>query len=162
MEASRNMEPCLFRQIDIMAYKFKRQIGIPLVVQLNAIEKKYQNVTNASCNKGAYLYCELNIRPSAASPTYRIRVKQYPGRSPAAWLLSPKLQMKDGNYPRHVYSLGPPPELCVFYPDGREWTNKQLIADTFIPWISTWLNAYEYWLITGEWHYAESPHGVRK
>ena len=33
------------------------------------------------------------------------------------------------------------------------------IEDTFVPWISAWLNTYEYWLITGKWHYAESPHG---
>jgi len=29
-------------------------------------------------------------------------------------------------------------------------------ALSFVPWIVTWLSAYEYWQITGEWVYPES------
>ncbi len=29
------------------------------------------------------------------------------------------------------------------------------IADSFVPWVCTWLSTYEYWLVTGKWHYDE-------
>lgn len=41
--------------------------------------------------------------------------------------------------------------LCLFDPDGREWTPADLIAETTIPWTSEWLNYYELWHLTGEW-----------
>ena len=36
------------------------------------------------------------------------------------------------------------------------------IALSFVPWIVTWLNTYEYWLITGEWSYDESPRTISR
>lgn len=34
--------------------------------------------------------------------------------------------------------------------------NQQMyIADSFVPWVCTWLSTYEYWLVTGKWHYDE-------
>lgn len=49
------------------------------------------------------------------------------------------------------------PELCVY--DSRKGYNElpknKPFARTLIPWILSWLNAYEFWLITGKWHHAE-------
>ena len=41
--------------------------------------------------------------------------------------------------------------LCLFDPDGREWTPADLIADTTVLWTSEWLVYYELWHLTGEW-----------
>lgn len=41
--------------------------------------------------------------------------------------------------------------LCLFDPNGEEWSNKRLIADTTIPWAAEWLMYYELWHIDGVW-----------
>lgn len=41
--------------------------------------------------------------------------------------------------------------LCLFDPDGAEWTPADLIAKTTIDWTSEWLTYYELWHLTGEW-----------
>lgn len=41
--------------------------------------------------------------------------------------------------------------LCLFDPEGGEWTNKRLIADTTIVWTAEWLLYYELWHIDGVW-----------
>ena len=38
-----------------------------------------------------------------------------------------------------------------FDPKGGEWSNKQLIADTTIPWAAEWLMYYELWHYDGVW-----------
>ncbi|MDE1568249.1 hypothetical protein [Aquabacter sediminis] len=41
--------------------------------------------------------------------------------------------------------------LCLFDPEGREWTPADLIAETTIWWAAEWLAYYELWHMTGEW-----------
>ena len=41
--------------------------------------------------------------------------------------------------------------LCLFDPDGHEWSPADLIADTTIYWAAEWLTYYELWHMTGEW-----------
>jgi hypothetical protein len=41
--------------------------------------------------------------------------------------------------------------LCLFDPDGREWTRADLIAETTVLWTAEWLVYYELWHLTGEW-----------
>lgn len=41
--------------------------------------------------------------------------------------------------------------LCLFDPEGEEWSNKQLIADTTIAWSAEWLLYYELWHLEGVW-----------
>src|SRR3546814_13982497 len=33
--------------------------------------------------------------------------------------------------------------LCLFDPDGREWSDADLIAETTVKWASEWLHYYE-------------------
>lgn len=53
----------------------------------------------------------------------------------------------------HVYWL---PDgdfrLCVYDPDGRDWTPADPIAQTIMYWTCRWLLRYEGWLATGKWH----------
>ncbi len=41
--------------------------------------------------------------------------------------------------------------LCLFDPNGLEWSNKLLIADTTIVWAAEWLLYYELWHLDGVW-----------
>jgi hypothetical protein len=41
--------------------------------------------------------------------------------------------------------------LCLFDPEGREWTAADLIAETTVLWTAEWLIYYELWHLTGEW-----------
>jgi|LSQX01.2.fsa_nt_gb hypothetical protein len=109
------------------------------------------------------LSCVVAITPSDQSDTYKVRIVQKEGNHPKIWLLFPNLQTREGRKPPHLYSNSDKdgnPCLCVYYPREGEWNNTMFIAETIVPWISTWLNAYEFWVITGKWYYPESPHGL--
>jgi hypothetical protein len=41
--------------------------------------------------------------------------------------------------------------LCLFDPEGGEWTNKLLIADTTMVWAAVWILYYELWHVDGVW-----------
>lgn len=80
------------------------------------------------------------------------------GVQPRVQVLNPVLER------HHDYELGPIPHvyfsdkypalpyLCLFDPEGREWTPEDLIADTTIPWAAGWLFFYEGWLLTKRWY----------
>lgn len=63
----------------------------------------------------------------------------------------------DGKKPHHLYNRNEDGKerLCVFYPKGHEWNDSMFLADAYIPWVITWLSAYEIWQITGVWVYPE-------
>lgn len=128
----------------------------------------YGDILIANCIKNSTLICILDIQPSSESQRYRVKITyKLSDGSPKAWLLSPELQTYDGKYPHHIYGKGENGKyqlLCVFYPRYKEWTGKMYVAKAFVPWVCTWLNTYEYWLVTGEWHYDEmfSKHSQKK
>jgi hypothetical protein len=78
--------------------------------------------------------------------------------------IQPRVQVLDPMLERHAdYDQGPIPHvyanrqdrrlpyLCLFDPDGREWSPDDLLADTTICWASRWLYFYEGWLLTRKW-----------
>jgi len=137
---------------------FKGRPPVSLAVQQGSLKKKYDNIEACSIEKDR-LVCIMNITPSNESWTYRVQICYKLHKRPEAFLLSPQLQEYDGNSPPHLYSdSSKNPSLCVYYPKYNEWESTMLLSDTFIPWISTWLHTYEYWLITGKWHYPDIPH----
>lgn len=66
--------------------------------------------------------------------------------------------MVDGKLPHHIYGVDKfgHYRLCVYDPKRKEWNQQMFIAESFVPWVCTWLNTYEYWVITGVWHYDEA------
>jgi hypothetical protein len=76
---------------------------------------------------------------------------------PRVRVLAPLLEQHQG-YEQgplpHVYWDKDDPDrpfLCLFSPEGREWSIDDLIADTTIFWASRWLFFYEGWLATKKW-----------
>lgn len=140
-----------------MAKYYKNQT-LSVAQQLFKIKQDYQNIICSSVKKDC-LDITLLIKPTDNSNQYTVRIFYKPGIRPAIYLLNPELVKRDGKYPHHIYGFtNGKPALCVYYPGYREWTSNLFIADTIIPWISTWLFAYEFWQITGVWHYDESNH----
>ena len=128
--------------------------------QLMSIKNMYSNIESSSITKNGFT-CIMNITPSENSDTYKVEISYQHGYYPKAKLLSHKLEKRNGNYPHHIFGMDKNgcARLCVFHQDSKEWNSDMLISKSFIPWVSTWLNTYEYWLITGEWHYAEMING---
>ena len=97
------------------------------------------------------------IRPYQAS--YKISIFWKAGSSQKPWvsLLAPELTpRKGGSYEEipHLLYYEKDPKLsglCLFDPDKKEWSNKQLIADTTMFWALEWLQHYEFWHYDGIW-----------
>ena len=76
---------------------------------------------------------------------------------PHVILLDPPLRpRKGGKFEEipHLMFYSEHPELsalCLFDPEGREWSNKLLIADTTMRWAAEWLMYYELWHFDGVW-----------
>lgn len=143
-----------------MARKFPRRKNYNPMVKLlrhyTEIKRLYGNIESSVLSKDSFTVI-MNITPSENSQTYRVKISYRYGYKPRAVLLSPDLQQKEGKYPHHIYEMDKNghARLCVYCPFLDEWNEDMSIATSFIPWVSTWLNTYEYWLITGEWHYDE-------
>lgn len=98
-----------------------------------------------------------------------------PLRGAQKWYTTRVLWLVDGSYKPYVVLVDPPIRpraggtfdqiphllfndddptgsgLCLYDPDGGEWSNRDLIADTTIWWAAKWIHYYELWHLTGEW-----------
>ncbi len=134
-------------------------------MQLLALQQTYGSLVESSSLSNSTLSCVIRLKPAADCAVYRVRINyKISDFSPKAWLLEPDLQKVNDKLPHHLYGHDKEghPQLCVYYPSYNEWNQQMLISQTFVPWVITWLNTYEYWLITGEWDYDESPYGSKK
>ena len=79
------------------------------------------------------------------------------GYAPRVKVVDPLLRRRSEE-PRepipHIYpnklSAGRP-ILCLYLPGSGEWSVRDAVADTTVPWAIDWLACYEGWLATGEW-----------
>ena len=127
------------------------------------VKNTYSNLIQNHSLKCNELVFEILLSPSENSINYLVEVHFKNNGYPVAYLIRPKLNKVNGKFPKHLYNIdrsGKKP-LCVFDPKAKEWNGSMLISETFIPWILTWLNAYEFWQITGKWEYNESKHAKR-
>ena len=86
------------------------------------------------------------IQPSSIGDVYTIRVSFALGDSPRVFVTDPPLRPRGEEPIPHRYADG---RLCLYLPG--EWTSRQYIATTIVPWTATWLYYYEAWHATGEW-----------
>jgi hypothetical protein len=76
---------------------------------------------------------------------------------PYVILIDPPLRPRQGGtfeqIPHLMFNSEEPGQsaLCLFDPEGREWSNKLLIADTTMRWVAEWLMYYELWHFDGIW-----------
>ena len=148
-----------------MANRFLRNAGLSLAQQKICLERVYgELIVSCTISKGE-LCCIMHLQPSLESEVYLVKiVYKFTDKFPKVWLIDPPLEKSEGKYPHHKYEWDRAghPRLCVYYPGYNEWNPNMNIATSFVPWIVTWLNTYEYWLVTGQWFYDESPRQVCK
>lgn len=90
-----------------------------------------------------------NIKPSPIHDTYSVKLYFKKGNRPKVYVLNPKLIIPTGKELPHVHSED---DLCLYYPNGKEWNEEKFLVKTMLPWASEWLYHYEIWLVTGDWN----------
>jgi hypothetical protein len=102
------------------------------------------------------------VTPTSLSHAYQIKLHYKRGKGVDIFVLEPKLKLADGKTKLpHVYST-PKQQLCLYYPDGKEWNVSMFYVKTLIPWACEWLYHYEIWVGTGVWHGGGIDHEVEK
>lgn len=90
---------------------------------------------------------------------YAIAIFWHPGHftRPYVVVIDPPIRPRPGGaYEEipHLIFYAQNPErsaLCLYDPDGNEWSEADLIAETTVNWAAEWLAYYELWHLTGEW-----------
>lgn len=127
--------------------------------------KKYQNSTIAqmyiqlkicklsrngygNLNKDSF-YWVFDAQPTPLSKKYRILIIFHKDiYAPRAYIVSNDIT-KLSQAP-HLYD-SKKIQLCLYYPDGKEWTKNDPLCNTIIAWIYLWLYYYEEWQYSGIW-----------
>ena len=133
--------------------------SISLIQQQIKLKKTYPDMIErigVSCNE---LTCLIKLQPTKESITYKVMISYKLDKWPQARLVYPKEIAKvNGEKPHHLYNrdVDGKEKLCVFDSREKEWNDRMFLANSFVPWIITWLSAYEIWQITGVWVYPEA------
>jgi hypothetical protein len=76
-------------------------------------------------------------------------------QQPQVRVLRPPLRYRktgeEGPLPHVYWDRDDQPILCLFDPDGSQWTPMDLLTETTVKWTIDWLVCYEGWRATGEW-----------
>jgi hypothetical protein len=97
------------------------------------------------------------LRPKAQFYTVSILWKPGAMQLPYVVVEDPPIQPRPGGtfdeIPHLIFYREKPERsgLCLFDPEGREWCEADLIAETTVRWAAEWLAYYELWHLTGEW-----------
>lgn len=124
--------------------------------QLTAMRRQWPDFAGAKCGDGTLVW-KGPLRPKAQFYTVFICWHPVTMSLPYVIIDDPPLRPRAGatfaEIPHLIYYAEKPAEsgLCLFDPDGREWTPADLIADTTVLWTAEWLTYYELWHLTGEW-----------
>lgn len=126
-------------------------IRVPLIHQAGAL-KSYFPGSEINRNGEKELVWIGRITPTPLSETYKIKLHYKRNEFINIYVLEPKLNLAKGaNKLPHVYST-PKQQLCLFYPNNKEWNESMFYVKSLIPWASEWLYHYEIWVGSGEWH----------
>jgi hypothetical protein len=88
------------------------------------------------------------LKPSAVSSTYNVKISYTREKRPTVWVLNPALHIRTkGEKIPHTFPNG---TVCLHR--HEDWTSRMFISDTIVPWLSLWLYHYEVWHATGVWY----------
>lgn len=124
--------------------------------QRAAMQRVWPDFTGEKLADGT-LWWQGPLRPKAQ--LYIVSLFWRPGAMslPYVMVTEPSLAPREGgtfaDIPHLIFNAQEPVHsgLCLFDPEGREWTPADLIAETTIYWTAEWLAYYEIWHMTGEW-----------
>lgn len=93
----------------------------------------------------------FDLRPTALSRVYRLRIEYQQGGTPQVFVVAPDLvELAGGRKLPHVYEQKPT-RLCLYRPARSEWHPGLLISQTVVQWAALWLFFFEEWLVSDEW-----------
>lgn len=139
--------------------RYNRTPRLTLAQQQLRINQIYPSLIESIGIRNSQLSCDLWLQPTAESIKYKVSIKYKIGCWPTAQIVEPReIEKVDGQKPHHLYNRNEDgkEKLCVFHPKSQEWNDAMFLTDAFIPWVITWLSAYEIWQITGIWVYPEA------
>ena len=124
--------------------------------QLAAMRRLWPDFTGRRLADGT-LWWNGPLRPKAQF--YAVSLFWKPGAMSLPYVMvgDPPLAPRPGGtfaeIPHLIFHAEEPTRsgLCLFDPEGREWSPADLIAETTIYWAAEWLAYYELWHMTGEW-----------
>lgn len=124
--------------------------------QLQAMQKLWPDFIGRRLPDGMLVW-RGPLRPKVK--VYQVAVLWKAGEMdrPYVFLHDPALAPRPGGtfeeVPHLIFNEDKPEQsgLCLFDPDGNEWNEGHLIAETTIYWAAEWLAYYELWHLTGQW-----------
>jgi hypothetical protein len=124
--------------------------------QLRAMAEQWPDFSGRKLPDGTLIWMgplRLKAQLYAVSITWKPGVMSLPYVMVDDPLLQPRPGGTFAEIPHLIYYKEKPEQsgLCLFDPDGREWSASDLIAATTVPWSAEWLACYELWHLTGEW-----------
>lgn len=129
--------------------KFRKK-RLLAVEQIGRMQNRHPNFKCRKAKKGVNGFqWDGSVKPTRLSESYKIRVTLQQGKHPQIRVLEPILKLRPGakRIP-HTYADG---SLCLYTREKFEWHPMKHLADTVIPWISSYLCYYEWWLSSGIW-----------
>lgn len=103
-------------------------------------------------SKGKLIWKAI-VKPTHLSREYNLKMCYSVSSCPDVYVFGDELKkLDDKNFP-HNYGVDVENrrvKICLYR--YREFSSKNLLSDTIIPWAIEWLYYYEIWLATGEWH----------
>lgn len=124
--------------------------------QLTAMRRQWPDFEGRRLGDGTLVW-QGPLRPKAQPYTVFICWHPVTMSLPYVIVDDPPLRPRPGGafaeIPHLIFYADKPEQsgLCLFDPEGREWSPADLIADTTVLWTAEWLTYYELWHMTGEW-----------
>ena len=124
--------------------------------QLKAMRLQWRDFDGRRHDNGLVVWRGM-LKPRAKA--YAVNILWWPGKidRPYVVIADPPIEPRPGGTYDQIPHLMFDPDnptrsgLCLFDPDGLEWSDADLIAETTVKWASEWLFYYELWHLTGEW-----------
>jgi len=99
------------------------------------------------------------ITPNNYSRTYTVELFYKRGTVPRVWVREPDLKQLAGEKRLPHVCDQKTQELCLYLPGCGFWSSEKSIASTIMLWTCLWLQYFELWLVTDDWHgRGEHPH----
>lgn len=136
--------------------RIERVIRRSPAAQLEAMRRQWPDFVGRRLGDGTLVW-QGPLRPKAQ--LYSMLIFWHPVTMSLPYVIvnNPSLRPRPGGtfeeIPHLIYYAEKPKRsaLCLFDPDGREWSPADLIADTTVLWAAEWLTYYELWHMSGDW-----------
>lgn len=133
----------------ILRSRFKGRKGIPALTQLETIKEAFPEAKITKIQRGHYEVI-VPLNPKNISRTYDVKIA-FTEFGAKIYVVNEVLKVAEQRKKLpHVYDHKAQ-QLCLYSISNKEWSSRQLIVKTIIPWASEWLFYYELWLISGDW-----------